>query len=204
MNNLYKFFIKRLIDFTASLILLLLLSPFLLFLILFFTLVNKGKPFFTQDRPGKSARIFRLLKFKTMSDERDANGKLLPDAKRITPVGRFVRSTSMDELPQLINVLKGEMSLVGPRPLLVSYLSLYSQEQARRHDVRPGITGWTQVNGRNSIGWKQKFELDIYYVDHLSFWLDVRILWKTLIKVFKREDINSATAATMEAFKGND
>jgi undecaprenyl phosphate N,N'-diacetylbacillosamine 1-phosphate transferase len=204
MNTLYKHFFKRLIDFTASLMLLLLLSPFLLFLIIFFTLVNKGKPFFTQERPGKSARIFSLLKFRTMTDERDSTGKLLPDSKRITPIGRFVRSTSMDELPQLINVLKGDMSLVGPRPLLVQYLPLYNAEQARRHEVRPGISGWTQVNGRNSISWKQKFELDIYYVDHLSFWLDVRILWMTFIKVFKREGINSATAATMEAFKGNE
>ena len=164
---------------------------------------NGSKVFFWQDRPGRNGKVFRLFKFKTMNDRTDATGKLLPDKDRLTGIGRFIRSTSMDELPQLINVLKGDMSLVGPRPLLVKYLPLYTPEQARRHEVRPGITGWTQVSGRNSLSWEEKFKLDVWYVDHLSFALDIKILWLTLIKVLKREGINQAGQATMEAFKGN-
>ncbi len=165
---------------------------------------NKGAgAFFFQERPGKNAKIFRVVKFKTMTDERDANGKLLPDEKRLTKVGKFVRSTSIDELPQLWNVFKGDMSLIGPRPLLVQYLPLYSPEQARRHEVRPGITGWAQCHGRNAISWQKKFELDVWYVDHISFATDCKVVWTTLMKVIKRADINSSTAATMEAFNGH-
>lgn len=201
---MYNNFIKRFLDFSISLLALLILSPLLIIFYLGLYFANKGAGvFFTQQRPGKKAKIFSIIKFKTMTDERDADGKLLPDAKRLTKVGRFVRSTSMDELPQLINVLKGDMSLVGPRPLLPKYLPLYNQRQARRHEVKPGITGWTQVNGRNSISWPEKFELDIYYVDHISFMLDLKILFLTIKKVFKREGINAANSATMEAFKGN-
>lgn len=159
--------------------------------------------FFTQERPGKNGKIFRVLKFKTMTDERDAAGNLLPDAQRLTRVGRFVRSTSLDELPQLFNVLKGDMALVGPRPLLVQYLPLYSPEQARRHEVRPGITGWAQVNGRNAISWTKKFELDVWYVDHCTLATDIKVLWLTVQKVLKRADISSQTSVTMEAFTGN-
>jgi len=164
--------------------------------------VNNGNPFFTQLRPGLNERLFRLIKFKTMNDKIDNQGKLLSDAQRLTKVGKFIRSMSLDELPQLINVLKGDMSLIGPRPLLVKYLPRYSKEQARRHEVRPGITGWAQVNGRNTISWNKKLELDVFYVDNLSFVLDLKILFLTLVKVIKREDINSATSATMEEFLG--
>ncbi len=165
---------------------------------------NKGAgAFFFQERPGKNGKIFKVVKFKTMTDERDENGNLLPDADRLTKVGRFVRSTSIDELPQLWNVLKGEMSLIGPRPLLVQYLPLYSTEQARRHEVRPGITGWAQCHGRNAISWGKKFELDVWYVDNLSFLTDCKVVLTTLKKVIAREDINSATTATMEYFNGN-
>jgi lipopolysaccharide/colanic/teichoic acid biosynthesis glycosyltransferase len=159
--------------------------------------------FFIQARPGKNSKIFYLIKFKTMTDKRDAAGKLLPDKARITPIGKFIRSTSLDELPQLINVIKGDMSLIGPRPLLIKYLPLYTPEQARRHEVRPGITGWTQVNGRNSLSWEEKFKFDVWYVDNMSFALDMRILWRTLIKVLNREGINQQGQATMEAFKGS-
>ncbi|MGL5937587.1 MAG: sugar transferase [Phocaeicola sp.] len=201
---MYKNFFKRIIDFTIVATALLLIWPILLLVTLWLTIANKGAgAFFTQERPGKGGKIFRVIKFKTMTDERDADGKLLPDAVRLTPVGRFVRSTSIDELPQLINVLKGDMSLIGPRPLLVQYLPLYSKEQARRHDVRPGITGWAQVNGRNAISWQKKFELDVWYVDHLSFFLDIKVLLLTIKKVVVREGISSAESATMEAFKGN-
>ena len=165
---------------------------------------NKGAgAFFFQERPGKNGKIFKVIKFKTMTDERDTSGKLLPDAQRITKVGKLVRSTSIDELPQLINVLKGDMALIGPRPLLVRYLSLYSKEQARRHEVRPGITGWAQVNGRNAISWTKKFEFDVWYVDHCSFWLDLCIILKTIKKVFVREGISQQGQATMEPFNGN-
>lgn len=200
---MYRFIIKRLFDLFASLLVFLLLFPFIFFIFILLLIVNQGAPLFVQVRPGKNNKVFKLLKFKTMSDKRDAEGKLLPDKDRLTGIGRFIRSTSMDELPQLINVLKGDMSLVGPRPLLVKYLPLYTPEQARRHEVRPGITGWTQVSGRNSLSWEEKFKLDVWYVDHLSFALDIKILWLTLIKVLKREGINQAGQATMEAFKGN-
>lgn len=201
---MYKKFLKRAIDITASGgVLLLLLIP-LACVTLWLHFANKGAgAFFKQSRPGKNGKIFQVVKFKTMTDERDANGKLLPDAQRLTKVGRFVRSTSIDELPQLWNVLKGDMSLIGPRPLLVQYLPLYSPQQARRHEVRPGITGWAQCHGRNAISWQKKFELDVWYVDHLSFRTDCSIVWTTLMKVLRRADINSNTAATMEAFNGH-
>lgn len=201
---MYRGLIKRLLDFFVSLIALLILSPVLIIVSVWLYFVNEGAGvFFTQDRPGKNNRIFRLIKFKTMNDKRDKDGKLLPDGERLTKAGRLVRSTSLDEIPQLINVLKGDMSLIGPRPLLLKYLPLYNAEQARRHEVRPGITGWAQVNGRNAISWEEKFELDVWYVDHVSFLLDIKILLKTVYNVIKREGISSDTSATMEAFKGN-
>lgn len=200
---MYKNGLKRAIDFTIVLCLLLIISPILLFITIWLHFANKGAGvFFTQERPGKNGKIFKVIKFKTMTDERDINGNLLPDAERLTKVGRFVRSTSIDELPQLINVLKGDMSLIGPRPLLPQYLPLYSEEQARRHEVRPGITGWAQVNGRNAISWTKKFELDVWYVDHCSFLLDVRIIFLTIKKVFIREGISQEGQATMEFFNG--
>ena len=201
---MYSHFFKRFLDFWISLLVLLCISPALLVITLWLHVANKGAgAFFLQERPGKDARIFKVIKFKTMTDERDAEGNLLPDEVRLTKVGRFVRSTSIDELPQLWNVIKGDMSLIGPRPLLVQYLPLYSPEQARRHEVRPGITGWAQVNGRNSISWKQKFEYDVWYVDHLSFWLDVKIILLTIKKVFVREGISHEGMATMEPFNGH-
>ena len=181
---------------------LLLASPVLLLVTVALWFANDGKPFFFQLRPGLKGKIFKIIKFKTMNDRKDANGIRLPDGDRITPVGRFVRKTSMDELPQLINVLKGDMSLIGPRPLLIEYLSLYNKRQSRRHDVRPGITGWAQVNGRNSVSWPVKFELDVYYVENVSLILDMRIIYWTIRKVIKSEGISSATSATMEKFKG--
>lgn len=199
---LYKNLLKRLIDFSLALSVLLISSPLILFLILLLWATHYSV-FFIQPRPGKNSKIFYLIKFKTMTDKRDAAGKLLPDKDRITPIGRFIRSTSLDELPQLINVIKGDMSLIGPRPLLIKYLPLYTPEQARRHEVRPGITGWTQVNGRNSLSWEEKFKLDVWYVDNMSFALDMKILWRTLIKVLNREGINQQGQATMEAFKGS-
>lgn len=202
---MYRRFFKRFFDFWFALLALIILCPLILLLTIWLHFANKGAgAFFTQERPGKDARIFRIIKFKTMTDERDANGKLLPDAQRLTRPGRFVRSTSLDELPQLINVIKGEMSVIGPRPLLVKYLPLYSPVQARRHEVRPGITGWTQTHGRNSISWKEKFELDTWYVDHISLKTDLIVFFLTIKKVVKREGINSANSATMEAFTGND
>lgn len=201
---MYKNEIKRCLDFLISLAGILVLSPVLLVVTGILMYANKGAgAFFLQERPGKHGKIFRVIKFKTMTDERDAEGNLLPDAERLTPAGRFVRSTSLDELPQLINVLKGDMALIGPRPLLPEYLPLYSPEQARRHEVRPGITGWAQVNGRNSISWTKKFELDVWYVDHCSFLLDLKIVFLTVKKVFVREGISSATSVTMEPFTGN-
>ena len=201
---MYKYFFKRLIDFIIVFCVLVVIWPILLIIALWLHFANKGAgAFFTQERPGKGGKIFKVIKFKTMTDERDADGNLLPDADRLTNVGRFVRSTSIDELPQLINVLKGDMALIGPRPLLVQYLPLYSKEQARRHDVRPGITGWAQVNGRNAISWTKKFELDVWYVDHCSFWLDVKIIFLTIKKVFVREGISQEGQATMEFFTGN-
>ena len=200
---MYQHFFKRLIDFTIVLIALLCIWPILLIITIWLHFANKGAgAFFTQERPGKNGKIFKVIKFKTMTDVRDANGNLLPDADRLTKVGKFVRSTSIDELPQLFNVLKGDMALIGPRPLLPQYLPLYNKVQARRHNVRPGITGWAQVNGRNAISWTKKFELDVWYVDHLSFLLDLKILFLTIKKVFLRADINSATDATMEDFDG--
>ena len=201
---MYKHFFKRLIDFIIVFCVLVVIWPILLVVTLWLHFANKGTgAFFFQERPGKGGKVFKVIKFKTMTDERDADGNLLPDADRLTNVGRFVRSTSIDELPQLINVLKGDMALIGPRPLLVQYLPLYSKEQARRHDVRPGITGWAQVNGRNAISWMKKFELDVWYVDHCSFLLDVKIIFLTIKKVFVREGISQEGQATMEFFTGN-
>jgi hypothetical protein len=202
--DMYKNFFKRLIDFCLVFTVLVFIWPVLLLVMVWLYLANKGAgALFTQERPGKDGKIFKVIKFKTMTDERDVDGNLLPDTERLTKVGRFVRSTSIDELPQLINVLKGDMALIGPRPLLVQYLPLYSQDQVRRHDIRPGITGWAQVNGRNAISWTKKFELDVWYVDHCSFLLDVKILFITLKKVFVREGISSETSVTMEVFTGN-
>ena len=201
---MYKHVFKRLIDFILVFLVLAIIWPMLFLITLWLHFANKGAgAFFTQERPGKNGRIFKVIKFKTMTDERNANGDLLPDADRLTKVGRFVRSTSVDELPQLFNVLKGDMALIGPRPLLPQYLPLYSKEQARRHEVRPGITGWAQVNGRNAISWTKKFELDVWYVDHCSFSLDLKIIFLTIKKVFVREGISSDTSATMEPFIGN-
>lgn len=201
---MYKHFFKRLIDFIIVFTALAVIWPFLLAITIWLHLANKGAgAFFFQERPGKNGKIFKVIKFKTMTDERDAQGNLLPDADRLTPVGRFVRSTSIDELPQLINVLKGDMSLIGPRPLLVKYLPLYSPEQARRHEVRPGITGWAQCHGRNAISWTKKFELDVWYVDHISFMTDLKVIFLTIKKVVCREDINQEGEATMEEFDGH-
>ena len=202
-GGFYKSLIKRFFDFTIAFFALLVLSPIILFLTFMLLVSNSGRPFFTQTRPGKHARPFKVIKFKTMNDKRDKAGHLLPDAQRLTPVGKFIRKTSLDEIPQLINVLKGDMSLIGPRPLLMEYLPLYSKEQARRHEVRPGITGWAQVNGRNAISWEQKFQYDVYYVDHCSFVLDLVILVKTIEKVFKSEGINQQGQATAEKFMGS-
>lgn len=201
---MYKCFFKRLIDFIIALCTLAFIWPILLLITIWLHFANKGAgAFFTQERPGKDGRILRLMKFKSMTDERDAEGKLLPDAKRLTHVGKFVRATSIDELPQLINVLKGDMALIGPRPLLPQYLSLYSKEQARRHEVRPGITGWAQVNGRNAISWTKKFELDVWYVDHCSLLLDLRIIVLTVKKVFVKEGVNFGSEVTMPPFIGD-
>ncbi len=201
---MYKNFFKRLLDFIISLIALLLIGWLLIIIAIWLHYANKGAgAFFFQERPGKDAKIFKVIKFKTMTDERDAEGSLLPDENRLTKVGKFVRSTSIDELPQLINVLKGDMALIGPRPLLVQYLPLYSAEQARRHEVRPGISGWAQCHGRNAISWNEKFKLDVWYVDHCTFWTDIQVIFITIKNVLMRKDINSATSATMEVFNGN-
>ena len=202
---MYKIIFKRLIDFVIVLSALLIIWPVLLVIYIWLTIANKGAgALFFQERPGKNGKIFKVIKFKTMTDERDLNGNLLPDEVRLTKVGKFVRSTSIDELPQLINVLKGDMALIGPRPLLVQYLPLYSKEQARRHEVRPGITGWAQCNGRNAISWTKKFELDVWYVDHCSFILDLKIIFLTIKKVLFREDINQIGGewVTMDPFNG--
>ena len=192
------------LDFGISLVTLVTLSPMLLAVAVWLHFANKGAgTFFLQERPGKDGKIFKVIKFKTMTDERDASGELLPDAERLTRVGCFVRSTSIDELPQLVNVLKGDMALIGPRPLLVKYLPLYSPEQARRHEVRPGITGWAQCHGRNAISWAEKFKLDVWYVDHLSFWTDVKVIFITVKKVLARKDINKEGQATTVAFNGH-
>ena len=200
---MYKHFFKRLIDFTIALVAIMCLSPILLVVTIWLHFANKGAgAFFTQERPGMNANIFRVIKFKTMTDERDVNGQLLPDAQRLTKVGRIVRSTSIDELPQLFNVLKGDMALIGPRPLLVKYLPLYTPTQMRRHEVRPGITGWAQVNGRNTITHTKKFEYDVWYVDHLSFMLDLKIIFMTISNVLHRKDISSEGQATAPTFDG--
>lgn len=200
---MYKKIFKRLIDFTIALVALSIIWPFLLIVTIWLHYANKGAgAFFLQERPGKDGKIFKVIKFKTMTDERDANGELLPDADRLTKVGSFVRSTSIDELPQLINVLKGDMALIGPRPLLVQYLPLYSKEQMRRHEVRPGISGWAQCHGRNQISWTEKFKLDVWYVDNLSLLTDLKVIFITIKKVLFREDINSNNDATMEDFDG--
>jgi len=230
---MYKHFFKRVLDFSIALIALICISPILLVVTIWLHFANKGAGaaspptpspkgeetasggnkgwlrrflnpvIFTQERPGLYGKIFKVIKFKTMTDERDAEGNLLPDAQRLTKVGRFVRSTSIDELPQLINVLKGDMALIGPRPLLPQYLPLYNKEQARRHEVRPGISGWAQCHGRNAISWTEKFKLDVWYVDHVSLWTDIKVIWITIMKVLKRADINEAGQATMEAFNGH-
>jgi undecaprenyl phosphate N,N'-diacetylbacillosamine 1-phosphate transferase len=200
---MYKKFLKRGIDFVFALLFFILLSPVFLLIIFLLIFTAGSSPFFFQLRPGKNGKIFRLIKFKSMNEKKDDLGNLLPDTERLTGIGLFLRKTSLDEIPQLLNVLKGEMSLVGPRPLLVEYLPLYSKFQARRHEVLPGITGWAQVNGRNTIGWEQKFEYDVWYVDHVSFMMDTKIIFRTIIKVFKREGINGGTQVTMEKFSGN-
>ena len=201
---MYKCFFKQFLDFLLSLIAIVAIAPLLIVVAVWLHFANKGAgAFFYQERPGKDAKIFKVIKFKTMTDERDADGKLLPDAQRLTKVGKFVRSLSIDELPQLINVLKGDMALIGPRPLMPKYLPLYTAEQMRRHEVRPGITGWAQINGRNDIPWSKKFELDIYYVDHLTFAMDVKIFFQTIMKVLKREGISAEGQATTEAFNGH-
>lgn len=205
-QKLYIKCVKRPIGFLGALMALILLSPVFLCTIVLLHFANKGAGvFFTQKRPGKNEKIFKALKFKTMTDEKDSEGNLLPDADRLTKVGEFIRSTSIDELPQLINIMKGDMAFIGPRPLLVQYLPLYSEEQHRRHDVTPGMSGWAQVNGRNNISWTRKFELDVYYVDHISLMMDVKVFFTTIKKVFGREDINQAngTSATMDVFTGN-
>ena len=199
---MYKTYFKRFVDIFLSFVALILFFPVFLLAFVFLYFQNRGKPFFYQERPGLDQKPFKIIKFKTMTDDRDAHGNLLPDINRITKFGGIVRKLSIDELPQLINVLKGEMSLIGPRPLLFKYIPLYSAEQLRRHEVRPGITGWAQVNGRNSISWKEKFEYDVYYVDHMSFSLDMLILWKTVLKVIQREGVNQSDARPMQPFDG--
>lgn len=203
---MYRHFFKRILDFTITFITILFVWWFIAILAILLHFANKGAgAFFTQERPGKNGKIFKVIKFKSMTDERDANGRLLPDAQRLTKVGRFIRSTSLDELPQLFNVLKGDMALIGPRPLLVQYLPLYTKEQARRHEVRPGITGWAQVHGRNAISWNEKFKLDVWYVDNCSLWIDIKVIFLTAKKVLFRSDINNQNgeSATMPTFTGN-
>src|SRR5690606_783386 len=200
---MYTNFLKSLFDFIAALIGFLILSPVFIFVVIFLCIANQGMPFFFQQRPGKNGKAFHVIKFKTMNDKKDERGDLLPDGDRLTKIGSFIRKTSLDEIPQLLNVIKGDMSLVGPRPLLMEYLSLYNENQARRHHVKPGITGWAQVNGRNAISWEQKFEYDVWYVDNISFSLDVKILFMTVLKVFKSEGISQDGQATMTKFEGN-
>lgn len=200
---MYRIFLKRFVDLLISFFGLIIILPVFFAVLIGLTIANSGKPFFYQSRPGKKGRVFRIIKFRTMNERRGEDGELLPDSERLTKIGAFVRKTSLDEIPQLINVLKGDMSLIGPRPLLVQYLPLYNEHQARRHEVRPGITGWAQVNGRNAISWKQKFDYDVWYVDHLSLGLDLKILYLTVLKVVKRDGISQEGQATMEAFKGN-
>jgi len=201
--NVYRIVFKGLIDKVIALVGLLVASPVFVVVTIGLYIANQGKPFFFQRRPGLNGRIFSIIKFKTMNDRKGEDGQLLSDAERLTAVGAFVRKTSLDEIPQLINVLKGDMSLIGPRPLLEEYLPLYNDRQRRRHEVKPGITGWAQINGRNTVGWSEKFEMDVWYVENISFLLDLRILWLTAMKVVKSEGVNSATSATMEKFRGN-
>lgn len=201
---MYQNIVKSLIDFIIALCAFIAIMPIFIIVFILLKIANKGDAFFFQSRPGKNGKIFKIVKFKTMNDLKDEKGQLLPDADRLTKIGIIVRKTSLDEIPQLINVLKGDMSLIGPRPLLVQYLDLYNDFQARRHDVKPGITGWAQVNGRNAISWTQKFEYDVWYVDNCSFALDVKIIWKTIKKVIVKEGINADDSATMEAFRGNE
>lgn len=200
---MYTRFLKPFFDKLSALLVLVLVSPILFIVLVILAISNKGHIWFIQTRPGKNGKLFDVIKFKTMTDEQDSNGVLLSDEKRLTGIGKFIRKTSLDELPQLVNVIIGNMSIVGPRPLLVEYLALYNAQQQRRHEVKPGITGWAQVNGRNTVAWKERFELDVWYVEHISFWVDVKILLQTVNKVFRAEGINSANAATMERFKGN-
>ena len=200
---MYKIFIKFVLDFFIALVGLIVLMPVLFIVLILLFFANEGKPFFLQSRPGKNGSIFKIIKFKTMNDKKDKAGNLLSDGERLTKIGSFVRRTSLDEIPQLFNVIKGDMSLIGPRPLLPEYLPLYNEVQKRRHEVRPGITGWAQVNGRNAISWDQKFEYDVWYVEHISFALDIKIFFLTLKKVFIREGINMEGQVTTEVFKGN-
>jgi len=200
---MYKNYFKRFFDFTLALVALICLSPIFIIISLGLFFANQGHPFFLQSRPGKRERIFTIVKFKTMNDKKDLSGNLLSDAERLTKIGAFVRKTSLDEIPQLLNVIKGDMSLIGPRPLLPSYLPLYNEFQKRRHDVRPGITGWAQINGRNAISWKDKFELDIFYVENVSFLLDLKIILTTVMNVIQSKDINQADHATISKFDGN-
>jgi len=199
---MYKNFIKRIVDIIVSFIAIIIFSPVILLLIIILFINNKGNPFFTQRRPGKDEKIFPIIKFRTMTNQKDIQGKLLPDADRLTPVGKMIRKTSLDELPQLLNVLTGSMSLIGPRPLLPEYLPLYSGDQKRRHQVKPGITGWAQVNGRNTITWTKKFEYDLWYIDNLSFLLDIKILFMTAMKVIMSKDISATNHVTSEEFNG--
>jgi lipopolysaccharide/colanic/teichoic acid biosynthesis glycosyltransferase len=201
--KLYGNFFKRVIDLAVALVVFIMAFPFFLLAMILLWIVNKGTPFFFQQRPGKNEKVFTIIKFKTMNDRRGLNGELLPDEERLSRVGKLVRKTSLDEVPQLINVIKGDMSLIGPRPLLVEYLPLYTPMQKRRHEVRPGITGWAQINGRNAISWEQKFYYDVWYVDHLSLRLDVKVLWMTIMKVIKFDDVNQKGHVTMEKFKGS-
>ncbi len=203
MKTIYHNYTKPILDFFMALFALLLLSPLFLIVLLLLTIANNGHPFFVQSRPGKDEKIFKIIKFKTMTDKRDNMGQLLPDMERMTRIGQFLRRTSLDEIPQLLNVVRGQMSIVGPRPLLVDYLNYYNQEEARRHSVKPGITGWAQVNGRNAISWQEKFNHDLWYVDHLSFRTDMNILYKTIKKVLKRDGITASDNETMTYFRGN-
>jgi len=200
---MYKIFIKPIVDFFIALIALIILMPVIVIVMILLFFANQGKPFFFQLRPGKDGKIFKIIKFKTMNDKKDKQGNLLSDAKRLTKIGIFVRKTSLDEIPQLLNVIKGEMSLIGPRPLLPEYLPLYSKTQNRRHEVKPGITGWAQVNGRNAISWNQKFEYDVWYVDNYSFLVDIKIVFLTFEKIIKMKDVNSNNSVTSEGFNGN-
>jgi undecaprenyl phosphate N,N'-diacetylbacillosamine 1-phosphate transferase len=199
---MYRLIIKRILDVVVSFLVLIILSPIIIITYVILIYVNKGKPFFFQDRPGKDEQKIKIIKFKSMTDERDANGNLLPDIERMTAFGNFVRKTSIDELPQLVNVLIGDMSLVGPRPLLFKYIPLYTEEQRKRHKAKPGITGWAQINGRNSISWTEKFKLDVYYTENISFWLDLKILWFTFLKVIKSEGVNQSEDRPMLPFNG--